>query len=64
MEKELIEHGFSMNRRRFFTGVGMGIGSMALGSFREPGDGDMFFSKLEPNAESMPRDKRLISLPS
>jgi hypothetical protein len=36
MEKELIEHGFSMNRRRFFTGVGMGIGSMALGSLLMP----------------------------
>jgi hypothetical protein len=36
MENELIEHGFSMNRRRFFTGLGMGIGSMALGSLLMP----------------------------
>ena len=36
MEKEILEHGFSMNRRRFFSTVGMGIGSMALGSLLMP----------------------------
>ena len=36
MEKEIIEHGFSMNRRRFFATAGMGIGSMALGSLLMP----------------------------
>jgi hypothetical protein len=36
MEKEILEHGFSMNRRRFFSTVGMGISSMALGSLLMP----------------------------
>ncbi|QIL40503.1 DUF1501 domain-containing protein [Pedobacter sp. HDW13] len=36
MEKELLEHGLNMNRRRFLTGLGMGIGGAALGSLLVP----------------------------
>ncbi len=66
MEKEVIEHGFSMNRRRFFTGVGMGIGSMALGSLLMP---DLFSGSgssetgLEPGIPHFaPKAKRVIYL--
>lgn len=66
MEKELIEYGFSMNRRRFFTGLGMGIGSMALGSLLMP---DLFSSSgatesgLAPGIPHFaPKAKRVIYL--
>ncbi len=66
MEKEVIEHGFSMNRRRFFTGVGMGIGSMALGSLLMP---DLFSGSgstetgLAPGIPHFaPKAKRVIYL--
>jgi hypothetical protein len=66
MEKELIEYGFSMNRRRFFTGLGMGIGSMALGSLLMP---DLFSgsgaieSGLAPGIPHFaPKAKRVIYL--
>lgn len=36
MEKEILEHGFSMNRRRFLSTVGLGVGSIALGSLLMP----------------------------
>lgn len=36
MEKEILEHGLNMNRRRFLTGLGMGIGGAALGSLLVP----------------------------
>ena len=36
MEKEIIEHGFTFNRRRFLSTMGMGIGSVALGSLLMP----------------------------
>ena len=36
MEKEIIEQGFTSNRRRFLSTLGMGIGSVALGSLLMP----------------------------
>lgn len=36
MEKEIIEHGFSWNRRRFLSAMSMGVGSIALGSLLMP----------------------------
>ncbi|PWJ58719.1 uncharacterized protein DUF1501 [Dyadobacter jejuensis] len=36
MEKEIEEHGFSFNRRRFLSSLSLGIGSAALGSLLMP----------------------------
>jgi len=36
MDKEILEHGFSWNRRRFLSTVSLGIGSVALGSLLMP----------------------------
>jgi hypothetical protein len=36
MEKEILEHGFNFNRRRFLSTMSLGIGSVALGSLLMP----------------------------
>ena len=36
MDKEIIEHGFSWNRRRFLSAMSIGVGSMARGSLLMP----------------------------
>lgn len=36
MEKEVLEHGLNINRRRFLSNLGIGIGSAALGSLLIP----------------------------
>ncbi len=36
MEKNILEHGLTFNRRRFLTRLGMGVGSVALGSLLIP----------------------------
>lgn len=36
MEKEILEHGFSFNRRRFLSNLSLGVGSVALGSLLMP----------------------------
>lgn len=64
MEKEIIEHGLSINRRRFLTSLGWGIGSIALGSLLIP---DLFSGSEEDNIISQlphfaPRAKRIIYL--
>jgi len=66
MEKEIIEHGFTFNRRRFLTTMGMGIGSVALGSLLMP---DLFGnSAADENAFApgiphfAPKAKRVIYL--
>ncbi|MES1220641.1 MAG: DUF1501 domain-containing protein, partial [Bacteroidota bacterium] len=41
MEKEILEHGFNFNRRRFLSTLSLGIGSVALGSLLMP---DLFSS--------------------
>lgn len=64
MEKNILEHGLTFNRRRFLTRLGMGVGSVALGSLLIP---DLFGNKEE---ESMltglphfaPKAKRIIYL--
>jgi hypothetical protein len=66
MEKEFIEHGFSSTRRRFLSTLGMGIGSVALGSLLMP---DLFSGNaageniLAPGIPHFaPKAKRVIYL--
>ena len=64
MEKEIIEHGLNINRRRFLSRLGWGIGSVALGSLLIP---DLFSGSEEENMMSRlpmfaPRAKRIIYL--
>lgn len=65
MEKEIIEHGLNVNRRRFLLQLGMGLGGAALGSLLIP---DLFTGK--PDEEALiaglphfaPKAKRIIYL--
>jgi len=64
MEKEILEHSLSINRRRFLSRLGWGIGSVALGSLLIP---DLFKSGDEENIISQlphfaPKAKRIIYL--
>ena len=66
MEKEFIEQGFTSNRRRFLSTLGMGIGSVALGSLLMP---DLFSGSsadeniLAPGIPHFaPKAKRVIYL--
>lgn len=64
MEKEFLEHGLSMNRRRFLSRLSLGIGSVALGSLLIP---DLFSKKddeavLTGLAQFAPKAKRIIYL--
>src|SRR6187401_509582 len=65
MEKEIIEQGFSWNRRRFLSAMSLGIGSVALGSLLMP---DLFSSGgiedgLAPGIPHFaPKAKRVIYL--
>ena len=65
MEKEVLEHGLNMNRRRFLTGLGMGIGGAALGTLLIP---DLLGSKSIEDAivaglpHFAPKAKRIIYL--
>ena len=36
MQKEILEHGLNINRRRFLSRLSLGIGSAALGSLLIP----------------------------
>jgi hypothetical protein len=64
MQKEILEHGLNINRRRFLSRLSLGIGSAALGSLLIP---DLFGSSEE---EAMvtglphfpPKAKRIIYL--
>lgn len=66
MKKELTEAGLAINRRQFFSRLGTGIGSVALGSLLIP---DLFSGKA-PEAGGLipgmphfaPRAKRIIYL--
>ena len=43
MQKEVLEHGLNMNRRKFLSRLSIGLGSVALGSLLIPdlfGDGE------------------------
>jgi hypothetical protein len=64
MEKEILENGLNMNRRRFLSRLSLGIGSVALGSLLIPD----LFSKNEEEAaltglaQFAPKAKRIIYL--
>jgi Protein of unknown function (DUF1501) len=65
MEKEILENGLNMNRRRFLSRLSLGIGSAALGSLMIP---DLFSGSSEEKMlmaglpHFAPRAKRIIYL--
>lgn len=66
MEKDFIEHGLNLNRRRFLSRMSLGLGSVALGSLLMP---DLFKGKgnlesgLAPGIPDFaPKAKRVIYL--
>src|SRR6476661_8282878 len=64
MEKEILEHGLNINRRRFLSRLSLGIGSAALGSLLIP---DLFGGVSEETLLTglphfAPRAKRIIYL--
>ena len=64
MEKELLEHGLNMNRRKFLSRLSLGLGSIALGSLMIP---DLFSGKEEDLLMAglphfAPKAKRIIYL--
>jgi hypothetical protein len=65
MQKEFLEYGLNMNRRRFLSKVSLGIGSVALGSLLIP---DLFSGKsseemaLAGLPQFAPKAKRIIYL--
>ncbi|HVZ26316.1 MAG TPA: DUF1501 domain-containing protein, partial [Sediminibacterium sp.] len=64
MQKEILEHGLNINRRRFLSRLSLGIGSVALGSLLIPD----LFGKTEEEAlitglpHFAPKAKRIIYL--
>jgi hypothetical protein len=64
MEKEILEKGLNMNRRRFLSRLSLGVGSVALGSLLIP---DLFSKRddeavLTGLAQFAPKAKRIIYL--
>lgn len=66
MEKELLEHGLNMNRRKFLSRLSLGLGSAALGSLLIP---DLFRGRSKEEEAIMaalphfaPKAKRVIYL--
>ena len=64
MQKEVLEHGLNLNRRRFLSRLSLGIGSVALGSLLIP---DLFSKGEEEVAMTglphfAPKAKRIIYL--
>ena len=64
MQKEILEHSLNMNRRKFLSQVGMGIGGVVLGSLLIP---DLFSSSKEEMLLTglphfAPKAKRIIYL--
>ncbi|HVU57687.1 MAG TPA: DUF1501 domain-containing protein [Puia sp.] len=65
MEKQIIEHALSINRRKFLSRLSLGIGSVALGSLLIP---DLFKGGVDEEAimaglpHFAPRAKRIIYL--
>ena len=51
MEKEILERALNMNRRKFLSGLSVGLGSVALGSLLMP---DLFKSATEEEAAFLP----------
>jgi hypothetical protein len=66
MEKEILEHGFTWNRRRFLSAMSLGIGSAALGSLLMPelfGGGEAGGEGLRTGVPHFaPKAKRVIYL--
>ncbi|MBX3242355.1 MAG: DUF1501 domain-containing protein [Chitinophagaceae bacterium] len=66
MEKEILQHGLNVNRRKFLSRLSIGIGSMALGSllipdlFRRGGGDESSFIPGVPHFA--PKAKRVIYL--
>ena len=66
MKKEILEHRFNMNRRRFLSRASVGLGTVALGSLLMPG----LFRNGEGNPDDLiaglphfaPKAKRVIYL--
>ena len=63
MEKEVLEHGLNLNRRKFLSRLGIGLGSIALGSLLIP---DLFEQEEEAFIAGLPhfapKAKRIIYL--
>lgn len=64
MEKEVLEYGLNMNRRKFLSRLGIGLGSVALGSLLIP---DLFSGEDEDAIMAglphfAPKAKRIIYL--
>ncbi|WP_153801014.1 DUF1501 domain-containing protein [Foetidibacter luteolus] len=64
MQKEILEHGLNMNRRRFLSRMSLGLGSVALGSLLIP---DLFSKSEEETVltglpQFAPKAKRIIYL--
>lgn len=66
MEKEILEHGLNINRRKFLSQLSVGLGSAALGSLLIPG---LFSGSATPESSLMsgiphfaPKAKRVIYL--
>ena len=65
MQKEILEHGLGINRRRFLSKLSLGIGSIALGSLLIP---DLFGNKTDEELllsglpQFAPKAKRIIYL--
>ena len=51
MEKEILEHGLNINRRKFLTSLSIGVGSVALGSLLIP---NLFGGAVEEEAAFVP----------
>ena len=63
MQKELLEHGLHLNRRKFLSQLSLGLGSIALGSLLIP---DLFSGSEEEIIAGLPhfapKAKRVIYL--
>lgn len=64
MEKELLEHGLNMNRRKFLSRLSIGLGSVALGSLLIPDlfSGDDEEAIIAGLPHFAPKAKRVIYL--
>jgi hypothetical protein len=66
IEKEAIEHGLTVNRRRFLSKLSLGVGSAALGSLLIPdlfsGNGEEVNPVLNGVPHFAPKAKRVIYL--
>jgi hypothetical protein len=66
MEKEILEHRLNVNRRRFLSHLGIGVGSVALGSLLMPdlfkGTGSMDADMIPGLRDFAPKAKRVIYL--